>query len=653
MMFPNYIIRRKNMKKILSIVGAGLVLAGALLVSSCGDAEGDNFYATSSIASPEVTLKAYPGANVLTWKAVKDAASYDVYVRVGDNAEEKLDTLTDTYYADTVEEALVAGASVKYNYRVVAKPVSYAAPLTSSEWSGSVSTKAVQAANGTKFSALSTADYENDYNANAAVLGADTIKVSSLVTDGYATISFPVKSYAKYNIYFNKVDGIENSSFTTVEGALYKNNETATVKLNVTSSGKKTVTVEAVPYYEGYEAESFVANTVFEVPAAAEKTPTSDLSATYLTETTARISWKAAVLSNGSTAAAGNYKVYFKDNGSYTAVDATPKAGGKYNGGDDTYFYVDVTVADNTDANDYVIVLVDGSKYGTSMTVTLSAYSYESAPTPEVSASSYINGTDSAYDSIKVIVRKPSSGSVGYWYDSDGDGINDRYRTENKTFDWTGVTLELYKAQLGEDVSAYYAVTEWEKVPLANYDSEAGTYTVYLENLNAGNYIFKAVASKEGMKSAYAYSMATISSANVSYSAGNLSVTASYDETTGKVTKNTLEYSGDLKTDLKGNPLDAIANYTFTVSKVVITTTYKASSTIETAVSTENLGTITPALVTGSTTRYSGKYEDTSVETSSASTYKTVKYYVTKTAKDGTSKRTTDTANGSTNWSAE
>ena len=642
------------MKKILSIVGAGLVLAGALLVSSCGDAEGDNFYATSSIASPEVTLKAYPGANVLTWKAVKDAASYDVYVRVGDNAEEKLDTLTDTtYYADTVEEALVAGASVKYNYRVVAKPVSYAAPLTSSEWSGSVSTKAVQAANGTKFSALSTADYENDYNANAAVLGADTIKVSSLVTDGYATISFPVKSYAKYNIYFNKVDGIENDSVKTVEGALYKNNETATVKHYVTSSGKKTVTVEAVPYYEGYEAESFVANTVFEVPAAAEKTPTSDASATYLTETTARISWKAAVLSNGSTAAAGNYKVYFKDNGSYTAVDATPKAGGKYYGGDDTYFYVDVTVADNTDANYYVIVLVDGSKYGTSSTVTLSAYSYESAPTPKVSASPYINGTDSAKDSIKVIVSKPSSGTVDHWYDSDEDGIEDRYEwTETKTFDWTGVTLELYKAQLGEDVYAYTTVTEWENVPLANYDSEAGTYTVYLENLNAGNYIFKAVASKKGMKSAYAYNMATISSANVSYSAGNLSVTPSYDETTGKFTKNTLEYSGYLGTDLEGNPLDAIANYTFTVSKVVITTTYKASNTIETAVSTENLGTITPALVTGSTIHYSGKYEDTSVETRSTSTDKTVKYYVTKTAKDGTSKRT-GTATGSTNWSAE
>lgn len=652
-MFPNYIIRRKKMKKVLSIVGAGLVLAGALLVSSCGDAEGDNFYATSSIASPEVTLKAYPGANVLTWKAVKDAASYDVYVRVGDNAEEKLGTLTDTYYADTVEEALVAGASVKYNYRVVAKPNSFAAPLTSSEWSGSVSTKAVQAANGTKFSALSTADYENDYNANAAVLGADTIKVSSLVTDGYATISFPVKSYAKYNIYFNKVDGIENTSVETVEGALYKNNETATVKRYVTSSGKKTVTVEAVPYYEGYEAESFVANTVFEVPAAAEKTPTSDPSATYLTETTARISWKAAVLSNGSTAAAGNYRVYFKDNGSYTTVDATPKAGGKYYGGDDTYFYVDVTVADNTDANYYVIVLVDGSKYGTSMTATLSAYSYESAPTPKVSASSYINGTDSANDSIKVIVKKPSSGSVDHWYDSDGDGIEDRYGgTTTETFDWTGVTLELYKAQLGEDVSAYYAVTEWENVPLTNYDSEAGTYTVYLENLNAGNYIFKAVASKKGMKSAYAYNMATISSANVSYSAGNLYVTPSYDETTGKLTKNTLEYNGSLGTDVKGNPLDAIANYTFTVSKVVITTTYKASNTIETAVSTENLGTITPALVTGSTTYYSGKYEDTSVETRSASTGKTVKYYVTKTAKDGTSKRT-DTANGYTKWSAE
>ena len=209
------------MKKILSVVGASLVLAASLLVTSCGETEGDEFYATTGIASPSVTVKAYPGVNVLTWKAVKDAASYDVYVAVGENAEvfkKNIAASQSAYFvADTVEEALVAGKSLNYKYRVVANAKSNYAPLTSSEWTGSVSTKATQAANGTKFSALNSADYENEFKSDASVLSASTIKVASLVTNGYATVSFPVKSYASYEIYANYIENVNTDKIALQE----------------------------------------------------------------------------------------------------------------------------------------------------------------------------------------------------------------------------------------------------------------------------------------------------------------------------------------------------------------------------------------------------------------------------------------------------
>ena len=252
------------MKKLLAVLGASALLFAGILFTSCGEAEGDTFYATTTIGTPDVSAKAYPGVNILTWKEIKDAGSYTVYRTVGNGKIEESGVASSNFYCDTnIDEG------VTYKYRVVANPLNTAmhdasqteVSLTTAKTATGTNLKGTWAPAGTSFSEL--AQYEKDYNANEAVLSADTI-TAKLISDTKAGIrvSFPVKPYAKYTVYLSQENGgvlasssaRENS--TTVNG--YNFNGTATLTLDALYSGKKQITIIAKPLNDTLYANSNV-----------------------------------------------------------------------------------------------------------------------------------------------------------------------------------------------------------------------------------------------------------------------------------------------------------------------------------------------------------------------------------------------------------
>ena len=258
------------MKKIFSLLSLGLMVIGLTFVS-CGDLLDDdesNVYATTTIGTPSVTSKAYPGVNILTWKAIKDASSYTVYRTAGNgNIEETGVTSSNVYYIDTdIDE------ETSYKYRIVANP-SDATVHDASQTEVSLKTaktatgtnlKGTWAAEDTAFSDL--AQYESDYNANAEVLSADTITAKLLTSTGSKVrVSFPTKAYANYTVYLSQVNGgLVNSSRareTSTSVAGYTVNGTATVTLDALYSGTKQITVIATPLNSTLYRKSVFAST--------------------------------------------------------------------------------------------------------------------------------------------------------------------------------------------------------------------------------------------------------------------------------------------------------------------------------------------------------------------------------------------------------
>lgn len=241
------------MKKILAVLGASALLVSGILFTSCGEAEGDTFYATTTIGTPDVSAKAYPGVNILTWKEIKDAGSYTVYRTVGNGKiEEAGVSASNSYYDTDIDEG------VTYRYRVVANPSNSVmhdasqteVSLTTAKTATDKNIKGTWAPTGTSFSDL--AQYERDYNANEAVLSADTINVKVLAdTKASVRVSFPTKPYAKYTVYLNQENGGLLASSSTRETSKtlngYDYNGSATLTLDALYSGKKQITIIASP----------------------------------------------------------------------------------------------------------------------------------------------------------------------------------------------------------------------------------------------------------------------------------------------------------------------------------------------------------------------------------------------------------------------
>lgn len=375
------------MKKSVKFLVSFMVMAFALTCIGCDGAEAvsGGSESTTTIGSVDVTAKAYPGVNIITWKAVKDAGSYTVY-RTADGEREKCvfdssgkfaesytysdEKDTDyryseynarnlTYYIDTnVKEGTF------YKYRIIANPEN-TIMHNASEKEVTLKTQDSWPAVGTSVLDLEESDTK---------LSASNIEVELIENINTAKISvtFPVKPYIYYNVRVgqkgeallgNEGDYDDDDYYDYnydryyVKSVGFNYTETATFDIYPYSAGEKEITIVARPFSSLYTNATVTASstvTVSELSMIGSATKggvnanwTNYDSATK--KATARVRFSPATL-DGKEFDTSSYtvyrKVYEKDssgNGSHSSVTklGSPKKDVYASSADTTVYYYD------------------------------------------------------------------------------------------------------------------------------------------------------------------------------------------------------------------------------------------------------------------------------------------------------------------------
>lgn len=259
------------MKKVLKLLGAFLLTT--MLVVSCENPTYD-FYPTTTIESINLKASAYPGVNILTWKSLKDAATYTVFRSTGkgDREEVVMDASSQTYYYD-----IAIDDDTEYKYRVVATPADLTVHDASQKEvtlrTGKISEdstdkKGKWAPNSTSF--LELAKYESNYNANDKVLSETAITAKLMSNSGSTVrVKFPTKPYAVYAVTLGQVGGINLNEINALDDTKlvygYDCNGEATVDLTAVYSGRKEVAVTAIPLNSIYNSDTVISSELINV----------------------------------------------------------------------------------------------------------------------------------------------------------------------------------------------------------------------------------------------------------------------------------------------------------------------------------------------------------------------------------------------------
>ncbi|MBR5095579.1 MAG: hypothetical protein IK094_00545, partial [Treponema sp.] len=368
---------------------AALLFAGMFFLA-CSN--GTDVYTTTSmeaatkLAPPQLSVAAYPGANVLTWDFVPDAANYKVYRTL--NNEEVLLTptpLTTVQYVDTDLQP-----EKIYIYKVVADTnIETEVSITASSMIRII-TSLKKAPEGTSYSDL--AQYEAALNPFAPKLSPETItyttKGATPFSTGNLVVTFPVKAYAQYTVSLGG-QGVANVPGATADVSVvyksYANDVYAQVAITPVSGGTKDLFVTATPYYTGYEAETFTKSVNIEMLNVGT---TTGLAAAWFDDAgtvKAKVQFTPATYTDtGTPLATGDYAVYRAEAvtangktsyGSYTKLSTTMTSGTLANG-NNVYYFIDTGLNKSLSYN-YIVVPCknNGTKevYGTPVSVTLNA----------------------------------------------------------------------------------------------------------------------------------------------------------------------------------------------------------------------------------------------------------------------------------------
>ena len=374
-----------NFKRFLTTFVA-LLFAGMFFVA-CSN--GTDVYTTTSmeaatkLSPPRLSVTAYPGANVLTWNYVPDAANYKVYRTL--NNEEVLLTPTPQTTVQYVDTDLQS--EKKYAYKVVADiNVETEVSITASYAEATV-VSLKKPAEGTSYSEL--AKYEAGYNSSFPPLSPDTITYSTKGATPFSTgnlvVTFPVKAYACYTVSLGG-QGVANVPGAAADISVvynsYANDVYAQVQITPVSGGTKDLFVTATPYYNGYEKETFTKSVSIDMLNVGT---TSGLAAAWKNETSAKVQFTPAQnTADGTYLNTSDYAVYRAEAvssggkisyGVYQKLSPAMTSGTLANG--NTVYYFTDTSLNKALAYNYIVVpckTQNGKEvYGTPVSVTLNA----------------------------------------------------------------------------------------------------------------------------------------------------------------------------------------------------------------------------------------------------------------------------------------
>lgn len=557
-------------KTIFKLLGTGLIAASVFGFVSCGDASDydSKIDTVLSLNAPSVTAKAYPGVNYISWEPVTSAQGYTVY-RVKDGVASKLRTVENnvTSYADIADSTHVLSDGKEYKYIVEAMSetdpaLSRAVYVKNSQ--GSATVKAIVPPAGSPAisaepASASGKDYIKKYYEKLVTKAAENVTIS--IKNGNFYAEYPATAGFKYEISASvkgKYDALGEAfdfRFKTFEN--YKEDYKAEFNNGpVPGSSEYEIRLKVSSVSGLYEPVVLLLGSL-SAESIGESDAIKNVKAEYIASKTALVSWAPATLKNGKDSPVANFKVYRTSDvdDTWTAVSAEVKEGQKAE--KDTSgkikisegYYITDTVEDDSISYTYYVVHTDGKLFGkyeeSDNSAKLSKVTLAETIPPTLTVSTFIESTAGIANTIKITSTKGNEKQ----------------------------TLALSYVKLAEDADGKlveYITSDFTAIELANNNGYADSYISYIKDAPAGTYLVKLTASENGKKENSVYEIVIVSPAEALGS----SLSVSSDGTKVTVKENIA----------KDSKLDSVANYTYTLYKVVSTTSkdYSDSVTVET-----------------------------------------------------------------------
>ena len=596
-------------KTIVKLLGTGLIAASVFGFVSCGDsteydAKSDTIY---SLDAPRVTAKAYPGVNYISWEPVTSAQGYEIY-RVLDGDSSKLRSVASdvTCYADIAasDHILSDGKVYKYIVEAVSKsdPAIREVYAKNSQGSASVTAivpKAGSPAISAEPASASGKDYIKKYYEKLVTKAADNVTIS--IKNGNFYAEYPATAGFKYEIsasFKGMYDALgEAFSFRSKTFENYKEDYKAEFNNGpVPGSSEYEIRLKVSSVSDLYEPVVLLLGSL-SAESIEELDAIENVKAEYIASKTALVSWTPATLKNGKNSPVANFKVYRTSDvdDTWTAVSAEVKEGQKAE--QDTSgtvkisegYYITDTVEDDSISYTYYVVHTDGTHFGTysesDNSAKLSKVTLAETVAPTLTVSTFIESTAGIENTIKITSTKGNEKQ----------------------------TLALSYVKLAEDADGKpvkYITSDFTALELANNNGYADSYISYIKDAPAGTYLVKLTASEKGKKENSVYKTVMVSPAEALGS----SLSVSSDGT--KVTVQ--EYIA------KDSKLDSVANYNYTLYKVVSTANKDYSNSV--IVVTTKIDELALAYPTGVTNYCEKEIPDTKSTESNVTTL----YYVVK-----------------------
>lgn len=602
-------------KTIFKLLGTGLIAASVFGFVSCGDsteydAKSDTIY---SLDAPRVTAKAYPGVNYISWEPVTSAQGYKIY-RVLDGDSSKLRSVASdvTCYADIAasDHILSDGKVYKYIVEAVSKsdPASREVYAKNSQGSASVMAivpKAGSPAISAEPASASGKDYIKKYYEKLVTKAAENVTLS--IENGNFYAEYPATAGFKYEISAS-VKGMydalgEASSYSSSIFENYKEDYKAEFNNGpVPGSSEYEIRLKVSSVSDLYEPVVLLLGSL-SAESIGESEAIKNVKAEYIASKTALVSWAPATLKDGKDSPVANFKVYRTSDvdDTWTAVSAEVKEGQKtdnVSGGTANIsegYYITDTVEDDSISYTYYVVHTDGKLFGkyseSDNSAKLSKVTLAETVAPTLTVSTFIGSTAGIANTIKITSTKGNEKQ----------------------------SLALSYVKLAEDAdgdAVEYISSDFTALELANNDGYADSYINYIKDAPAGTYLVKLTASEKGKKENSVYKTVIVSPAEA------LGSTLKVSSDGTKVTVQ--EYIA------KDSKLDSVANYNYTLYKVVSTANKDYSNSV--SVVTTKIDEV--ALAYAGVTNYCEKEIP---DTKSTESNVTTLYYVVKARADNPS----------------
>lgn len=594
-------------KTIFKLLGTGLIAASLFGFVSCGDsteydAKSDTIY---SLDAPRVTAKAYPGVNYISWEPVTSAQGYKIY-RVLDGDSSKLRSVASdvTCYADIASDdhILSDGKVYKYIVEAISKSDPASREVYAKNSQGSASVKAIVPTAGSKAisaepASASGKDYIKKYYEKLVTKVAENVTLS--IENGNFYAEYPATAGFKYEISAS-VKGMYDALggdvpfYSPFEN--YKEDYKAELNVPVTGFSEHEIRLKVSSVSKLYEPVVVLLGSL-SAESIGESESIKNVKAEYIASKTAVVSWAPATLKDGKNSPVANFKVYRTSDvdDTWTAVSAEVKEGQKTNnvsGGTANIsegYYITDTVEDDSISYTYYVVHTDGKLFGkyseSDNSAKLSKVTLTKTVDPTLTVSTFIESTAGIENTIKITSTKGNEKQ----------------------------TLALSYVKLAEDAdrdAVEYITSDFTALELANNDGYADSYINYIKDAPAGTYLVKLTASEKGKKENSVYKTVIVSPAKADKS--TLSVASDGTKVTVR------EYIA------KDSKIDSVANYKYTLYKVVSTKSNDYSDSV--TVVTTSLGDVALAYPTGVTNYCEKEIENKS----SAEPHITTLYYVVK-----------------------